>query len=106
MTKCVFQKDAMNVPSWCCVNANNRQVAGSFRVEVSAGLGENTLETGPHTTANINIKPTTSSEGQAYALQLAALQLLKKGMLDMAHKHVLFRSEAREKILHGAKCGR
>jgi hypothetical protein len=49
-------------------------------MEVSASLGENTLAAGPHTIANINIKPTTSSKKQAYALQLAALQLLKKGM--------------------------
>jgi len=47
-------------------------------VEVSASLGENTLAAGPHTIANINIKPRTSSKAQAYALQLAALQLLKK----------------------------
>jgi len=49
-------------------------------VEVSASLGENTLAAGPHTIANINIKPRTSSKAQAYALQLAALQLLKIGM--------------------------
>jgi hypothetical protein len=55
-------------------------ISGSFRMEVSARLGENTLAAGPHTIANINIEPTTSSKEQACALQLAALQLLKKGL--------------------------
>jgi hypothetical protein len=35
-------------------------------------------------------------------LQLITSGFLLKGIQSMAHKHVLFRSEAREKMLHGA----
>ena len=73
-----------------------------MRVKVSASFGGKGATDRAHTIPKIEIKPKANWIKQACLLQLTTMQLLMKGCLFMAHKHVLFRSEAREKILHGA----